>query len=852
MGVEGTAERTTGRWHWPLAGIHTYLTALALALLLPMLAFAGLLALRYADAERRVIEAQRADITNNLHDLVDQELESIAALLRGLAASPDLAAGRFGEFEVHTTRAASIAGIDRIALSDPLGRLVPPFSVVPNIRTIDASDLQIVLAGNVAVSKGRFDLTPPVGFLLSVPVVIEGTVRYALSAAVAVERMQPLFANARLRQDWVGAIFDRQGTVLARNRMKEQFVGQPARAEAIAAAQGVATEGVFSNATLEGINSSTAFRRSRYGWTAVVAVPTTVLNAPLNRALTMLGITGLVLSSLGLALAYILGSRIANAAVALQHDAAAVVDGHRPASAEHSIAELRDITAAFVYAADVAHEKKAADARLRDSEERLRLALAAGSLGTWDLDVRTGTARWSNTTFQILGYEPNPFGRASMQMWRDQLLPDERATMLAQVEWAKASRQRYESEHRIVRADTGVTSWIRKTGEFHYDENGTAVRFVGVIRDITERKTIEAELLTSQARYKSALQVGRIGSWETNFDTGQRIWSEEGEALFGLRLKGGIGHVGGPNDEYRAALHPEDRHLVERFHRLAHSQDTFESEYRIAGRDGKVAWVAGRGHVVARDANGRARRLVSVVADITARKEAERHVTFLMQEIAHRSKNLLSVVQAIAGQTARSAQSVKDFDARFRKRLHALAASNDILVSQDWQHASLDTLVKKQLAPFVGDNWHRIDCGGPEFDVDANAAQAIGLALHELATNAAKYGALSTPEGRLAVRWSVEASGAQSETTIAWIESGGPPVVAPTRKGFGQTVMEQMVAQAVGGTVKLEYAPAGLCWSLTWASAATEHGGTPPNEYVPTTGQIKPSPSKATDRASPS
>jgi len=164
-----------------------------------------------------------------------------------------------------------------------------------------------------------------------------------------------------------------------------------------------------------------------------------------------------------------------------------------------------------------------------------------------------------------------------------------------------------------------------------------------------------------------------------------------------------------------------------------------------AGRFDRLA--LGYGQVIARGANGKAERLISIMVDITERKKTEDHIKFLLLEVSHRAKNLLSVIQAIAGQTVRSAGSLEEFETRFSSRLHGLAASHDILVSQSWQGAPLAELVRLQLAR-SSTPAAETRVGRPDVVLAARAAQAIGLALHELANNAAKYGALSAPTAR--------------------------------------------------------------------------------------------------------
>jgi two-component sensor histidine kinase len=207
-----------------------------------------------------------------------------------------------------------------------------------------------------------------------------------------------------------------------------------------------------------------------------------------------------------------------------------------------------------------------------------------------------------------------------------------------------------------------------------------------------------------------------------------------------------------------------------------------------------------------------------------------------MREINHRAKNMLSVVDAIARQTATI--NPEDFVARFSKRIQALSASQDLLVRNEWNGVEIEDLVRAQLAPFADLVGSRIAVHGPKLRLKAASAQAFGLVLHELATNAGKYGALSTDMGRIDVCWGIEGNA----FTMNWIESDGPPVSAPERRGFGTMVMEAMAEHSVDGTVHLDYAPAGVTWRLLCSAAnALESGEREQrNRTIGATGEVKP------------
>ncbi len=264
-----------------------------------------------------------------------------------------------------------------------------------------------------------------------------------------------------------------------------------------------------------------------------------------------------------------------------------------------------------------------------------------------------------------------------------------------------------------------------------------------------------------------------------------------------------------PMDVVRAVRHPDDApRVVAGFEQaMARGDDTYESEYRIVRpSDGQLRWIFGRGRLI-RDAAGRPVRYSGVDIDITERKLGEEHVRRLMQEVNHRANNLLAVVQAMAQHLADSGD-VHNFIERFTRRLSALAASNNLLVSGKWQGVEIGKLCASQFAPFGAAA--RMRASGPALMLRPPAAQAIGMALHELATNAAKYGALSNGTGSVAVDWGLQ----QDRFIIDWRERGGPAVTAPRRTGFGHTVIAQMTEQTLDGEVSLDFAPEGVRWRL--------------------------------------
>ena len=217
-----------------------------------------------------------------------------------------------------------------------------------------------------------------------------------------------------------------------------------------------------------------------------------------------------------------------------------------------------------------------------------------------------------------------------------------------------------------------------------------------------------------------------------------------------------------------------------------------------------------------KDESGKVTAVNVVVEDITERKQHEKELEILTREIAHRSKNLLSLVQAIVRQTAQHAGSIEDFMAQVDGRIDALSRAHDLLIQKDWQGADLSQLIKSQLEPFT-DAATRVTQTGPHLIVCAQATQHLALAIHELATNASKHGALSVPTGTVSIEWSLDkGAGASDGFSLHWIERGGPAVRPPDpdQLGFGILVLERLVPSGLDARAEVDYAQSGLRWSL--------------------------------------
>jgi PAS domain S-box-containing protein len=460
-------------------------------------------------------------------------------------------------------------------------------------------------------------------------------------------------------------------------------------------------------------------------------------------------------------------------------------------------------------------EREQAERALRQSQERVQFCLNAARLGSWQYDPTRRVFSWDTRSKEILGADEN---EATVEEFMTWVHPDDVERVWADYIAALdlSEPMRFASEFRIRRA-AGEVRWVKTWGLTDFDLEGAGrerrvTSVIGTVDDITEHKEWAEQEYLLKERLQFALDTAEVGWW--NYDPRRLVASGDARFKEIFDVTADEIHI----EEVRKLVHPDD---AERFweERSAMLDPTGPQrsthEYRVQRRDGEVRWVRVC-WLASREGAGRERRVASIlgtVHDITGRKRREEHEHLVMRESSHRLKNLISVVDAIAHQTA--TKDRENFVERFSDRMQALSANQDLLVRSEWKGVEIEGLVRAQLAHFADLIGSRISADGPKLRLEAKAAQPIGLALHELATNAGKYGALSTDMGRVNIRW-----GAEGETfTMSWVERDGPAVSPPQRRGFGAIVMKQMAEHSLDGRVELDYAPAGVTWRLTCPAA---------------------------------
>jgi PAS domain S-box-containing protein len=347
--------------------------------------------------------------------------------------------------------------------------------------------------------------------------------------------------------------------------------------------------------------------------------------------------------------------------------------------------------------------------------------------------------------------------------------------------------------------------------------------------DITARKSAEAELRRSEERLRVAMEAGGLGAWEVDTATGQAGWDARAAAILGdAPGPGGADRAG-----FEARIHPEDRPRVQAaFRAAAAGAADYAAEFRFRRRDGEERWLRSWGRLLP---PGRPEglpgdqahpRMAGVIADITERHRAEERQTLLVREVDHRAKNVLAVVQAALRLTPRHDPAA--YARMVEGRVAALARAHSLLAANRWSGADLAALLWAELQAFLPDarampGPHRIAIKGPALLVAPQPSQAIGMAVHELATNAVKYGALSLAGGRVWLDWRLDA--VADLLLLSWAETGGPPVERPPEaSGFGTRVVDATLERQLGGRIRRVWRPEGLLLEAALPLAAIRAG----------------------------
>jgi PAS domain S-box-containing protein len=597
--------------------LRAHLLALTLGAFIPLLAFSVVMVVLFTQQERAAIQRGVRDTARALSLALDRDLLRSLTSLEALATSKALDAGDLRGFVREAQRVLPTQeGWLDIMLFDRAGHELTALTAhAPGTETDIDSILRVAETARPTVSDVRAAASGGHVVTVSVPVVRNGRIRYVLAATLSPDVLARMLTEQRLPATWTGTIVDRRKVIIARTRDGLRRTGTPA-STLLAQHASAATEGSYDGVTVEGIPVYSSFSRSPLtGWTVAIGIPRDEVQPPLARSFTGVVGAGALLGLLAIGLALMLGRRIAAAIGSLKTTAAALGVNEPAVAVASPVAEINEVGRAIEEASGLLRrrsaERDAVEVALQEREERLRLALTAGRMATWDWDVRADTVRWSND-HEALWREHCDTFEGTVQAVLRHVHPEDRGLLRTALERALKTAASCETEFR-VRWPSGANTWVALRGQAIQDDAGRTVRMLGVATDITERKAAEAQSRQLAALVESSDDAivgqtldGVVMSWNRG---AQRIFGythEEAKGRF-------VGFLLAPGQETPTAA------LLES---IRHGHPVEGVDVVCVRRDGGPVEVSLTVSPV-RDANGRIVGSASIARDVTARRRTE-------------------------------------------------------------------------------------------------------------------------------------------------------------------------------------------------------------------------------------
>jgi PAS domain S-box-containing protein len=449
---------------------------------------------------------------------------------------------------------------------------------------------------------------------------------------------------------------------------------------------------------------------------------------------------------------------------------------------------------------------------LEDREERLSLALLAGRLATWDWDLETGRVIWSDRMSTLRGYCDDEIEQ-SFEAWAQRVHPDDLAGLLHALESALTGRGEFVHRFRLVHADQSLR-WCLARGRYFYDKPGRAVRMLAVAQDVTEEYRADMKLRDVELRQRALIEGVPQLIWRAD-PNGQWLWSSPQWTRYTeLSPQESLG------DGWLDAVHPGDRERARGAWHAAVREGALDVEYRIGPiGSSQFRWFQTRATPI-RNEEHDVIEWLGTSTDVDELRHARERQKLLVSELQHRTRNLIGVVAALTTLTSQDCDSLADFLQQFKERLRALSRAQGLLSRSEQEPISLAVLLKMEFDALGTDRiGEKVTLDGPEVRLQSSVVQTFALAVHELATNALKHGALLAPEGRVAVTWRLQSDAAnQPRLRLDWHESGATAVVQPARKGgrmgSGRELLEQMLPYVLEAETHYEVTAQGVQCSI--------------------------------------
>lgn len=448
-------------------------------------------------------------------------------------------------------------------------------------------------------------------------------------------------------------------------------------------------------------------------------------------------------------------------------------------------------------------------ASLRESEAQLSLSQEVGKIGMWDLDPKTGAVWRSPSFYEVTGIDPDH--STSVADFIARVDDRDRDRVTHAYERALQGIELLDIEFRFIR-DSGETLWLVGRADLFRDAQGRPARLVGIIFDTTPIRTAEIERDQSNSLLQTFFETLPGAAFAKDLE-GRYI-------LANPIVAAAIGHTPdtflGRHDMELLIDKDQARTIMANDRAVIEAGKPLELEEELLLPNGEMShWLSMKAPFL--DAAGEPQGIVCISLDVTDRRKSEERLRFLADEVDHRAKNLLGVVLSLVRLT--KVGDVAAFKAAVSGRIEALARAHTLLAANRWQGVNIAVLVHEELEPFRRAGAERICLSGPALMLEPNAAQALAMAVHELAINAGMYGALSVEEGQLAVAWELSERGADTILELYWTESGGPEVSQPAEPGFGSTAIRGAIEHQLGGEFDLTWEPKGITCRIAFPVA---------------------------------
>ncbi len=765
---EKSDPQSTGR---PLT---RYLLLLILSVLIPALLLTAILVTRTSRLEKERADNEAVQLSRSVASALDREIEASFESLTGLATSPALSSGDFPTFYGQLKNSLHLRNRNAL-LVQPDGQQVVNTRVtwglpLPKENTSDEWFSAVLSRNRPTVSDLVMGTVAKKWVVaLSVPVISGDILRYILAMSIDPEQIQHIIAAEIIDPGWIIVITDSRGRIVARSADQLDYVG---KFETFDLGCGV-REGV--DRQRDAANGEYIVRGHRCldkaSWRVSAFSPAAVIDAPMRRVWAIFVAASAAFVSGSVPLAYLVGRQIsrpitANAVAAEQLGLGKIVQAHTS-----PVREANVVSAALANASMALAERSKS---LEESEARFRAVFEQAAVGFVQVGFDGTIISLNERMCKLLGYSRDACVGKHFDSFSDNKDADAETADFARLQSGEI--ESFTTERRLL-ACTGDPLWVRITSSIVRNSEARPLYKSSVIEDVTRvrKERLEAAQLVAivESSPDAMLSLDERGLIKT--------WNSGAQTLFGYPPGEIIG-------QSISELIPQDkRESFERGLTSIAKGSTSKSENAMVHKDGSQIDVA---LTLAPIRSGAQTTGISAtIQDVGDRKRRDAQVLLLNRELAHRVKNSLAIVQSLANQTMRTSATAKDFRESFQGRLQAVAAATDLLTQTNWGILTFDDVATRQLTPLLAKPGEQLRKSGPIVKLQPESAVSIGLALYELGTNAFKYGSWSANGGYVQLTWTRTFDLKDPRLKISWSEHDGPSIAAPSKNGFGSTLI---------------------------------------------------------------